>query len=190
MWPIGSQSAMLCNIKIPSCMPLVSRNNCWSMISKVNGTITEPNCRAKKELDTSIEQVLTFDDFCKNLDKKKLLLAPFCGGIPCEDKIKTLSARCVSTSKLTVAASLINPWEVFAIACSVLGSAKFELPDEIRCVYFVSRDAVVEEGAPAMGAKGLCIPFNQPQDITPDMKCICPECNDKPQFFTLFGRSY
>jgi len=53
-----------------------------------------------------------------------------------------------------------------------------------------ARDAVVEEGAPAMGAKGLCIPFNQPSPITPDMKCICPNCDEKPKHWTLFGRSY
>jgi len=28
-----------------------------------------------------------------------------------------------------------------------------------------ARDAVTEEGAPAMAAKGLCIPFKQPADI-------------------------
>jgi len=42
-----------------------------------------------------------FEDFCNNLDKKKLVLAPFCGDIPCEDEIKKLSARCnIQTSYL------------------------------------------------------------------------------------------
>ena len=70
--------------------------------------------------------------------------APFCGDIPCEDKIKKDSAM----------------------------------------------NVVVEEGAPAMGAKSLCIPFEQPKLITPDMKCICPGCDKPPAFYTLFGRSY
>jgi len=52
------------------------------------------------------------------------------------------------------------------------------------------RDVVVEEGAAAMGAKGLCIPFNQPAKITETDKCIGPECTKKPTFYTLFGRSY
>ncbi len=100
--------------------------------------------KAKCDLDENITLVYTFDDFCRALDHKKVIYAPFCGGVPCEDKIKQLSAR----------------------------------------------DAVVEEGAPAMGAKGLCIPFNQPAKLKPGDKCICPGCEAKPEYFTLFGRSY
>lgn len=55
---------------------------------------------------------------------------------------------------------------------------------------FSSRDVVVEEGAPSMGAKGLCIPFKQPEDLKPGTKCIHPECKNKAKFFTMFGRSY
>jgi len=56
-------------------------------------------------------------------------------------------------------------------------------------VYCV-RDAVSEEGAPAMGAKALCIPFKQPAEMKSTDKCICPDCANKPQMYTLFGRSY
>ena len=58
----------------------------------------------------------------------------------------------------------------------------------MRFVYF--RDVVVEEGAPAMGAKGLCIPFKQPQQLEKGTKCIHPDCKKEAQFYTLFGRSY
>lgn len=58
------------------------------------------------------------------------------------------------------------------------------------CFSLFRRDAVVEEGAPAMGAKGLCIPFKQPAELKPSDMCIRPGCNNKPKFFTLFGRSY
>ena len=54
----------------------------------------------------------------------------------------------------------------------------------------VSRDVVVEEGAPAMGAKGLCIPFKQPAKLAPNTKCIHPSCTKPAQYYTLFGRSY
>ncbi|CAF3909894.1 unnamed protein product [Adineta steineri] len=53
-----------------------------------------------------------------------------------------------------------------------------------------ARDAVVEEGAPAMGAKGLCIPFDQPEKLAEDQQCCHPECKRKAKYFTLFGRSY
>ncbi len=54
---------------------------------------------------------------------------------------------------------------------------------------FFKRDAVVEEGAPAMGAKSLCIPFDQPRAIT-TQKCINPNCTRSAKKYTLFGRSY
>ncbi|CAF1258674.1 unnamed protein product [Adineta steineri] len=53
-----------------------------------------------------------------------------------------------------------------------------------------ARDAVVEEGAPAMGAKALCIPFDQPEKLAEDQQCCHPECKRKAKYFTLFGRSY
>jgi len=58
------------------------------------------------------------------------------------------------------------------------------------CLLFVYRDVVAEEGAPAMGAKGLCIPFEQPAEIKETDQCIDPDCTNKPIFYTLFGRSY
>ena len=61
------------------------------------------------------------------------------------------------------------------------------------CIIYIlciCRDVIAEEGAPAMGAKGLCIPFEQPAEIKPTDKCIAPDCTNKPNFYTLFGRSY
>lgn len=54
---------------------------------------------------------------------------------------------------------------------------------------FFNRDAVVEEGAPAMGAKSLCIPADQPKPIT-NQGCFHPDCKQKALYYTLFGRSY
>jgi bifunctional glutamyl/prolyl-tRNA synthetase len=52
-----------------------------------------------------------------------------------------------------------------------------------------ARDVVVEEGAPAMGAKSLCIPLKQPRKISAQ-PCIHPACKYKAKCYTLFGRSY
>ncbi len=52
-----------------------------------------------------------------------------------------------------------------------------------------ARDAVVEEGAPAMGAKSLCIPLEQPREIK-GQHCVHPNCGKAAQYYTLFGRSY
>ncbi|EFN80646.1 Bifunctional aminoacyl-tRNA synthetase [Harpegnathos saltator] len=49
-----------------------------------------------------------------------------------------------------------------------------------------------ETGTLSMGAKSLCIPFEQPKLTKPlnGMKCIHNSCKNKPKFYTLFGRSY
>lgn len=43
---------------------------------------------------------------------------------------------------------------------------------------------------PSMGAKTLCIPFDQPKEILKDTKCVNPKCLKKAQSYVLFGRSY
>ncbi|PFX18452.1 Bifunctional glutamate/proline--tRNA ligase [Stylophora pistillata] len=53
-----------------------------------------------------------------------------------------------------------------------------------------ARDQDLEPGAPSMGAKSLCIPFDQPLEITADTKCVYPGCDQTPKCYTLFGRSY
>ncbi len=60
--------------------------------------------------------------------------------------------------------------------------------DEIK--ELSKKEADQEAGAPSMGAKSLCIPFNQPAQLTEQAHCVRPGCQAKPQFYTLFGRSY
>ena len=49
--------------------------------------------RAKADLDSGVVVTETWEEVCKALDDSKLLLAPFCGEIPCEDLVKKESAR-------------------------------------------------------------------------------------------------
>lgn len=53
-------------------------------------------------------------------------------------------------------------------------------------------DGVAEDKqAPAMGAKSLCIPFEQPAGIEEGKtKCINPDCTTPAKQWILFGRSY
>ena len=51
-------------------------------------------------------------------------------------------------------------------------------------------DVEVEPGAPSMGAKSLCIPFDQLKQLDPKAACVFPDCKTPPKFYTLFGRSY
>lgn len=43
--------------------------------------------------------------------------------------------------------------------------------------------------APAMGAKSLCIPYEQPE-LKEGTKCINPDCGKEAKSWVLFGRSY
>ena len=90
----------------------------------------------------------SWDEFGSSLDKKLLIMAPFCGDGACEDLIKQNSAR-----------------------------------DSIS-------EAPVEPGAPSMGAKTLCIPFEQPKPLAPDQQCVRVACGRLAMAYTLFGRSY
>lgn len=52
------------------------------------------------------------------------------------------------------------------------------------------RNENADPGAPSMGAKSLCIPFDQPKAISSSTLCIHPACRKPAKFYTLFGRSY
>lgn len=49
--------------------------------------------RATEERDSRLSNVTEWDQFTMSLEKKHILLAPFCGETPCEDNIKNDSAR-------------------------------------------------------------------------------------------------
>uniref|UniRef100_A0A1Q3F221 Bifunctional glutamate/proline--tRNA ligase n=1 Tax=Culex tarsalis TaxID=7177 RepID=A0A1Q3F221_CULTA len=101
--------------------------------------------KAEKDLADHLKVTKKWEQFTELLEAKNIIMAPFCGETPCEDKIKADSAR---------------------------------------------DDAEAEPGAPAMGAKSLCIPFEQPAPIEASDKCVHPACGRKAKFYTLFGRSY
>ena len=58
--------------------------------------------------------------------------------------------------------------------------------------YDIELSVDVEEGAPAMGAKALCIPEDPKyaREVLDGAKCIRPGCTNKAEYNTLFGRSY
>ena len=95
-------------------------------------------------MDSHITVTENWKTFCGDLDKKNIIMAPFCGAVACEELIKKESAK----------------------------------------------DEPSDSGAPAMGAKSLCIPFKQPKKLDANTKCVHPKCTTKPIGYTLFGRSY
>ncbi|KAM6271907.1 bifunctional glutamate/proline--tRNA ligase isoform 4-T4 [Spheniscus humboldti] len=63
---------------------------------------------------------------------------------------------------------------------------------EIECEDWIkkttARDQDLEPGAPSMGAKSLCIPFQPLCELQRGAKCVCGK--NPAKFYTLFGRSY
>lgn len=102
--------------------------------------------KAKQEFDEHRVKVDEWKDFVPTLNKKNVILAPWCGDADCEDDIKDSSAK----------------------------------KDD-------GEEEEVDEKAPSMGAKSLCIPFEQPE-LKEGQKCV--KCDRKAVTYCMFGRSY
>ena len=48
----------------------------------------------------------------------------------------------------------------------------------------------VDVRAPSMGAKSLCIPAQQPEELKEGTKCVNPKCGKDAKMWVMFGRSY
>lgn len=91
--------------------------------------------------------------------------------------------------------ALMDTWDDF---CATLEQKKLimapfcgETPcEDLIKKYSTRDDDLVDPNAPSMGAKALCIPFDQPKPLAPGTKCVQPHCSNMAQFYTLFGRSY
>lgn len=101
---------------------------------------------AKEKFDEHRVLVHEWSDFVHQLNKKNVVVAPWCGVPECEDEIKDKSAK----------------------------------QDN-------GEDFEVDEKAPSMGAKSLCIPYSQPE-LKAGTKCI--RCEKAAINYTMFGRSY
>ncbi|CCE66098.1 hypothetical protein TPHA_0O01300 [Tetrapisispora phaffii CBS 4417] len=102
--------------------------------------------KAKESFDEHRVQVSEWKEFVPALNKKNVIVAPWCGVMECEEDIKE-------------------------------SSGKQDDGEEIE----------VDDKSPSMGAKSLCIPFEQPE-LKPGQKCI--KCDREAVNFTMFGRSY
>lgn len=102
--------------------------------------------KAKESFDSHRVIVDEWKDFVPALNKKNVIVAPWCGDADCEDDIKDSSAK----------------------------------KDD-------GEDFEVDDKAPSMGAKSLCIPFNQPT-LKKGQKCV--KCSRLARYYCMFGRSY
>ncbi|KAG0125027.1 hypothetical protein HOY82DRAFT_673314 [Tuber indicum] len=86
---------------------------------------------------------------------------------------------------------IVKNWEDFTPA---LNAKNEECEDEVkeRSKGRNDDDAPEDAKAPSMGAKSLCIPFDQPKgdDAIIPGTTKCPQCGENAKHYTLFGRSY
>ncbi|KAJ5102079.1 hypothetical protein NUU61_004301 [Penicillium alfredii] len=96
---------------------------------------------------------------------------------------------------------LLTNWDDFVPAlnekniCVIPHCLTEECEDQIKDLS--ARKAEEDSGepqdakAPSMGAKSLCIPFDQPEGLEPGVtKCTNPHCNRLAEKWCMFGRSY
>jgi len=99
-----------------------------------------------------------------------------------------------ASHELTTHKKLVSTWDDF---CSNLDQGNLLLAPfcgapacEDRIKADSARDQDTEAGAPSMGAKSLCIPFEQPQALPQGARCIYRCCDEAATYYTMFGRSY
>ncbi|UXI15184.1 hypothetical protein NH340_JMT01127 [Sarcoptes scabiei] len=114
------------------------------IINLLNTIQNDMFLKAKQILNNNLIVTESWSKLLELLDKKSIIIAPFCGEIVCEDQIRKDSTN----------------------------------------------DEGCEESGPLMGAKSLCIPFDQPKKLAQGTVCVHPDCHREAKFYTLFGRSY
>jgi len=90
--------------------------------------------------------------------------------------------------------AVVEEWDDFLTSLNKQNIIMTPFCGEKECEEQIKKDsaqgAVVEEGAPAMGAKSLCIPLKQPKKLCCGQRCVLPGCKISAKYYTLFGRSY
>lgn len=110
--------------------------------------------------------------------------------------LKTIQADLYSRAdeKFKSHRKLITDWDDFVPAlnsknvCLIPHCLTEECEDEIKDLSARKDDDAPEDAkAPSMGAKSLCIPFDQPDGITEETKCTNPKCSNKAKKWCMFG---
>lgn len=113
--------------------------------------------------------------------------------------LKTIQADLYSRAdeKFKSHRKLITDWDDFVPAlnsknvCLIPHCLTEECEDEIKDLSARKDDDAPEDAkAPSMGAKSLCIPFDQPDGITEETKCTNPKCSNKAKKWCMFGSKF
>jgi len=136
--------------------------------------------------DTGAKGTISKDDVIK--DTRNLL----------ETIQNDMLAKATSTAKMRLV--VVNEWSQFVPTlnnkCALYSPwcQSMACEDEVKKVSGEESKAAAgmtteDAKAPSMGAKSLCIPFEQPGDAS-KYKCIAPSCKKQASVYVLWGRSY
>ncbi|TRY64194.1 hypothetical protein TCAL_10813 [Tigriopus californicus] len=88
----------------------------------------------------------------------------------------------------------VDKWADFVAALDQCKTIEAPFCGDKTCEEIIKEESKnnveVEEGAPSMGAKSLCIPFKPLKTLSKNASCVKLGCSKPAQFYTLFGRSY
>lgn len=100
-------------------------------------------------------------------------------------------ARRVQIEKWDDFVPALNAKNVCLIRHCLGGPCEDEIKDLSKRTYASQTGEVEDTKAPSMGAKSLCIPFEQPSEVEgKGLKCTNPNCKNEAKKWVLFGRSY
>ena len=89
---------------------------------------------------------------------------------------------------------VVDKWEEVVPQLDALNMVLVPWCERIACEEDIKANSNREQGeeidqtVSSMGAKSLCIPFEQPKKLAPGQKCV--RCDHEAKSFGLFGRSY
>ncbi|KAF2143561.1 uncharacterized protein K452DRAFT_325537 [Aplosporella prunicola CBS 121167] len=134
--------------------------------------------------------------------KSQIAIAEIGSAVP--TLLETIQADLFAKAKadFDAARKQVTAWDEFVPAldaknvCLIPHCLGDKCEDEIKELSARKNQETTEEAhdarAPSMGAKSLCIPYEQPaQDLSGgETQCLNPNCGQKAKKWVLFGRSY
>ncbi|KNC85179.1 prolyl-tRNA synthetase [Sphaeroforma arctica JP610] len=86
---------------------------------------------------------------------------------------------------------IVESWEEFLTTLDAGNLCQMPWCEEVACEESIKKDSTrsmdIDDKAPSMGAKSLCIPLVQPADAKGK---ACVKCGKPAKSYTMFGRSY
>jgi len=160
---------------------------------------------ARKKRDDHLKRALTFDEFVQNLDKRCIVLTPFCDRVSCEENVKERSGAKNASLKIAQdaqekQADIVRELKAKKAETSLITVAVEKLKELKETVIEIQKKMKDEQDQQQNqnesgekfeqltgAAKSLCKPFDQP---VLEKGTLCFQCGKEAVCWCLWGRSY